>query len=101
METIDSEISSGLRSSRFRTGKEIKKAKILKGGLSSATWFLTKDVCSTISCQATPGSKLATMLQDSQSKSSTHGKRKVVLEEGGHPISLGLKKRDLFASSGY
>ena len=100
METIDAEIAAGLRKSRFRTGDEIREAKISNGGLSLATWFLTKDVCSTVSCQATPGSKLATILQNNINKSSTDGKRKVVLEEGGHPISLGLKKRDPFLTNG-
>ena len=43
---------------------------------------------------------LATMLSNSLSKSSINGRKTVVLEEGGHPISLGLNKRDPFATDG-
>ena len=95
--TIDEEIAAGTRDSRYRTGEQIRKAKIEKGGLSASTWFLSREVSNTVTCQATPGSMLATMLSNSLSKSSTEGKRTIVLEEGGHPISLGLKKRDPFA----
>ena len=40
------------------------------------------------------------MLSNNLCKSSDSVKKTVVLEEGGHPISLGLKKRDPFAVEG-
>ena len=99
MDVFDREINNGTRESRFRTGDQIRKHKIEKGGLSPATWFLKGEIGSTISCQATPGSRLATILQTKCSQGSS-GVRKVVLEEGGNPASLGLKKRDPFSTRG-
>ena len=52
-ETINKEVEAGSRQSRFRTGEEIRNSKIEKSGLTPATWFLSKDVSSTVSCQAT------------------------------------------------
>ena len=52
-ETIDREIEAGTRQSRFCTREAIRKSKIEKGDLTPATWFLSKDVSSTVSCQAT------------------------------------------------
>ena len=98
-ETMDKEVSEGKRESIYRKGTEIKEAKIEKGGLTPATWFLSSTVASTISCQATPGSTLARMLGKEVGVTSK-GQRKLVLEEGGQPITLGLKARDPFSKPG-
>ena len=99
VDVMTREVEAGTRDSRYRTGAQIRTHKIEKGGLTPATWFLNGDIGSTISCQATPGSKLANLLQSKVSKGSK-GDRKVILEEGGNPVSLGLKKRDPFSTKG-
>ena len=50
----------------------------------------------TPTCQVTPDGQLANMLRKKVGTTKTGGKR-LVQEEGGNPISLGLKSRDPFA----
>ena len=80
-EQFDREIEAGTRESKYRNGEQIRNNKIEKGGLTPATWFLTKEVSSTISYPATQGSILATMLSRKLGISS-NGRRKVELWEG-------------------
>ena len=44
MDIFDSDIKDGTRDSRVRTGDQIRKHKIEKGGLSPATWFLKGEI---------------------------------------------------------
>ena len=90
---MESEVSKGERDSMFRTRDEILKAKEAKGGLSAATWFLSGDRRSVVTCQATPGGTLAKMLRESIGKTNK-GETRLVTEEGGIPVTLGLKVTD-------
>ena len=71
------------------------EAKDLKGGLSAASWFLGGQVKSTITCQATPGGILASNLKAALG-TTKDGQTRMVLEDGGAPITLGLKVKDPF-----
>ena len=84
------EVSSGMRTSLYRERNEIKRAKDLKGGISAASWFLGGDVKSVISCQATPGGMLADMIRK-EIGITKDGQKRLVMEEGGIPVTLGLK----------
>ena len=74
-------------------------AKASKGGLTSATWFLNDRLSATVTCQATPGSKLATALTK-RIGTAPDGSRRVVLDEGGCPVTLGLKACNPFKEDG-
>ena len=99
VETMRTEVEAGTRESMYRTRDQIKEAKITKGGLSSATWFLTSSVSCTVSCQPTPESKLASQLQ-ARITTTSRGDRRQVIEEGGEPVSMGLKKKNPFFKPG-
>ena len=88
-----SEVQSGERASIYRKRSEIVRAKDIKGGLSSASWFLSGEVKSVISCQATPGSVLAEMIRK-EVGTNKDGARNLVMEEGGVPLASGLKVLD-------
>ena len=90
------EVRNGSRESLYRNKSEIMAAKISKGGLNAATWFLGGDVEAVVTCQVTPEGKLADMLRKAVGTTKT-GNRRLVQEEGGNHITLGLKKRDPFA----
>ena len=93
------EVQGGGRASLFRTREEIKVAKEGKGGLSSSTWFLGGDVAATIMCQASPGSRLARIIREKVGKSQG-GELRVVMEEGGVPLTQGLKESNPFRTRG-
>ena len=90
------EVRNGSRKSMFRSKEEILKAKEAKGGLTPSTWFLGGDVEAVVTCQVTPDGQLADMMRKKVGTTKAGGRR-IVQEEGGNPISLGLKKRDPFA----
>ena len=96
---FEREIEAGTRDCKYRTGEQIRNDKIAKDGLTPITWFLTKDIGSTITCQATPNSRLASLRQNKVGQ-GCNGDRKQILEEGGHPVSLCLLKRDPFSTAG-
>ena len=52
------EVETGERESLYRRRTQIVEAKDLKGGLSAASWFLSRDVKAVVLCQVTPGSVL-------------------------------------------
>ena len=79
----------------FRVREQIQEAKDAKGGLSAASWFLGGQVKATISCQATPGGVLAERIKKAIG-TAKDGQTRLVLEDGGAPITLGLKKKDPF-----
>ena len=80
-----------------RDRKEICKAKLAKGGNSASTWFLKGDTTSTVTCCATPNSELQKLIKEYISKEKqADGGKTLVLEDGGLPITLGLKKKNPF-----
>ena len=81
------EVQNGERDSLYRRREQIVQSKDIKGGLCAASWFLGKDVKSVITCQATPGSKLAEKIRKEVGLSSD-GSRSLVMEEGGIPLHL-------------
>ena len=93
------EVENGVRQSMFRKKEEILRAKEAKGGHTASTWFLKGEVVSTISCQATPGSLLVNKLQQKLGTTS-EGKKRIVLEEGGEPVTIGLKRKNPFSTNG-
>ena len=93
------EIKSGLRDSMYRKREQILLAKDKKGGICAATWFLGGNVESTISCQATPGSVLVNLLKKKVG-TTAKGNKRLVVEEGGLPVSIGLKLANPFKTNG-
>ena len=61
-EEMQKEVDTGSRDSLYRTRDQIQSAKDIKGGIASSTWFLGGEVESVITCQVTPGGKLAEAL---------------------------------------
>ena len=90
---MTAKVERGERESLYRKRDQIIQAKDTKGGLSAASWFLGGDVKSVITCQATPGSRLADMIRKEVGM-SPDGSRNLVMEEGGIPLTMGLKKTD-------
>ena len=78
-----------------RSKSEILKAKESKGGVSSATWYLKGSTVSVTKCQPTPGGELASRLKKILNPRDSKDRIQVV-EEGGLPISVGLKANDPF-----
>ena len=89
------EVDSVERVSMFRSRKDILEEKDLKSGFSSATWFLSGNVWCVVSCQANPEGKLVEMLRTSIG-TTTKGDKRVVVKEGGIPVTLGLKVTDSY-----
>ena len=87
------EVENGERDSLYRKRDQIAQAKDLKEGLSAASWFLGGDVKSVITCQATLGSKLVEKVRKEVGV-SPDGSRNIVMEEGGVPLTMGLKRTD-------
>ena len=87
------EVQNGERESMYRKREQIVQCKDLKGGLCAASWFLNKEINGVITCQATPGSKLADTIRK-EIGTSPDGSKRLVMEEGGVPLTLGLKKTD-------
>ena len=79
VDVMTREVEAGVCDSRFRTGDQIRAHKIEKGGLTPATWFLKGNIGSTISCQATLGSKLAGLLQTKAGQGSNGEKVQTAL----------------------
>ena len=90
---MKTEVEQGERESLYRRRRQIVEAKDLKGGLSAASWFLGNDVKAVLSCQATPGSVLADKIRKAVGVNQD-GTRNLVTEEGGQPVTLGLKVTD-------
>ena len=65
----------------------------MKGGLSAASWFLGGDVRPVITRQETLGSKLVEKVRKEVGV-SWDGSRNIVMEEGGVPLTMGLKRTD-------
>ena len=94
-------VRTGTWESQYRDRKTIIKAKEQKGGNSPGTLFLKGDITSTVTCTATPNSSLQTEIKRSLASSDqADGGRTLVLEDGGLPVTIGLKKRDPFWTPG-
>ena len=93
------EVKTSLRDSMFRMREQILKAKDIKGGICAATCFLGGNVESTVSCQATPGSTLVNLLKQ-KIGTTAKGNKRLVVEEGGLPVSIGLKLANPFKTDG-
>ena len=89
------EVEPGERESLYRTRDQILAAKDIKGGLSAASWFLAGETRSVISYQATPGGVLADRIRKAVGVTKG-GERRLVTEEGGVPVTMGLKSADPF-----
>ena len=64
----------------------------------AASWFLGGRIKGTVSCQATPDGVLAAKLREAIGHSND-GQMKLILEDGGIPVTAGLKKKDPFADN--
>ena len=97
MKEVRRKVASGEWRSQYRDRATIMAAKSAKGGNSASTWFLKGDVTSTLTITATPGSELQGAVKKALEKvPQADGGRTMVLEDGGVPATLGLKKRDPF-----
>ena len=94
-------VETGTWASQYRDRKTILETKEQKGGNTPGTWFLKGETTSTIVCTATPDSSLQSHIRRSLATSDqADGGRTLVLEDGGLPVTIGLKKRDPFRSHG-
>ena len=101
IKTVRKNVKDKIWESQYRTRDAIAKAKAEKGGNSPATWFLKGNVTNTLTCTSTKDSKLQLALTETlRSGEQPIGGRTLVLEDGGLPVTLGLKKRDPFRVNG-
>ena len=94
---MEKKVNTGEIKSLNRTRKKILMTKDAKGGGTAATWYLRGQTSSTIKCQPTPGGILASRLKKALNP-ETSKERVQVIEEGGLPISAGLRVNDPFRS---
>jgi len=94
------EVETGIRVNLYRTRSEILSAKEVKGGQSASTWSLGGNVSSTLMCQATPGGTLASMLRQKLGQ-TPDGNTRLVMEEAGVPVSMGLKRNNPIKAEGW
>ena len=92
---MERQVTTGEMKSMNRSRKEILAAKEAKGGATAATWYLRGQTSSTIKCQSTPGGILASRLKKALNPNGSK-ERIQVFEEGGMPVSAGLKVTDPF-----
>ena len=90
--TIREEVRNGVRDSINRSKSEIQKSKIDKMDWSN-TWFLKGEVGSTVSCPVTVDGTLRKQLSRTLNDGKTGGKI-LVIEDGGRPITCGLRTKD-------
>ena len=86
-------VKEGTIESINRSKEEILKAKKDKGGITAATWFLRGTTSKVTRCQPTPGGTLASKLKKCLNPKGSKERIQVV-EEGGLPVSAGLKVND-------
>ena len=95
VEEMKRKVREGEIESLNRSKSEILRAKESKGGVTAATWYLKGSTVSVTKCQPTPGGELATRLKKTLNPKDSKEKIQVV-EEGGLPISVGLRTNDPF-----
>jgi hypothetical protein len=86
----------------YRNRGQVVRDRLKKGGKSSAaTWFMVGGVSCTLNTAPTPDGALKEKIQKTLSSMMTVDGGKVkVIETGGVPISIGLKKADPFRVEG-
>ena len=94
-EAMKEMVSDGTMKSLNRDKLEISKSKADKGGNNSNTWFLKGKTSKVMKCQANPDGKLADMLKTALNPIGAK-ERVQVVEEGGVPLTAGLRKKDPF-----
>jgi hypothetical protein len=82
----------------YRNRSQVIRDTIKKGGKSAAsTWFMRGNVSCTLNTAPTPNSVLSDKLQVSlKSVVTSDGTKTKVIETGGVPVFLGLRKADPF-----
>ena len=95
VEEMRKQVKNGVITSINRSKEEILLAKKQKGGITSATWFLKGTTAKVTKCQPTPGGTLAAKLKKSLNPEGSKERIQVV-EEGGLPVSVGLRVNDPF-----
>ena len=97
---IRQEIEAGNRV-LYRSRQEIVRQKQARLGKHNNTWFLGKGIVNTLKIQPTPDSKLKSNIHKALNSKvqADKGKTKIV-ELGGNPITLGLKKGQNFGGQG-
>ena len=91
------EVDNGNRECMYRSGDEIRKCKNDKMDWAN-TWFLQGQVTNTVSCPVTPGATLKKHLSNQVNSGKSHTTK--VIEDGGLPIHIGLKVKDLMRPTG-
>ena len=86
-------VESGEIESLNRSREQIIETKISRM-IWPNTWYLKGEIISTLNCSVTPGSKLKTMLSKSINNQTEDKGRVLVIEDGGRPITSGLKVGD-------
>ena len=89
------QVEEGTIPSLNRSKDEILVSKEAKGGNKTATWYLRGQTSKVTKCQPTPGSILANRLKKALNPEGSK-ERVQVIQEGGLPISSGLKINDPF-----
>ena len=93
-----SEIKSGKRQNLHRSGREIRDKKLQSQNWAN-TWFLRENTISTISCSATPGSRLKKALDRAINPEGVQFRTQVI-EDGGMPVHCGLMVSDPMRPNG-
>ena len=78
-----------------RSKVEISERKLEKGGITAGSWFLKGETKRVITCQPTPGGKLARTLTKVLNPPGTQ-ERTLVTEDGGKPAIMSLRRTDPF-----
>ena len=95
---IQGQVEAGERG-WYRTRQEIQKQKVLKGGLTAATWHLRDDTTQTLFLPITPGSELVkTVAKKIGHLVGPEGGKTKVIEQGGRGLLGTVQPGDPFRS---
>ena len=92
-EEMINRVNSGEMESLNRSRKQILDSKVSRKVWPN-TWYLKGLIISTLNCVVTPGSRLKSMLSKSINDSNKEQNRVLIIEDGGLPITKGLKVGD-------
>jgi hypothetical protein len=92
----------GVIDNLYRSREQVVNDCVKRGGKSAAaTWFMKGDVTSTLCTAPTPNSELRDQIVKKLTGVVTaDGTKTKVIEVGGVPISIGIKKADPFQKTG-
>ena len=96
--TMLDEIKIGMRQTLHRSGKEIRDRKSVSQNWAN-TWFLRENTIATVSCSATPGSRLKRTLNKAINPEGVQYRTQVI-EDGGMPVHCGLMVSDPMRPNG-